>query len=234
MMPPGVEPLKLFRTVAHNPAVLERFRTIGAYILNFGRVEPLDREVLLHRTCARCGCEYEWGVHAVAFGRPLGLSDEQLRATVHGRPRRTRLVGPPAPARAARGRAARHRDRVRVAVDEAQRPLGLRAADRADRDCGLLPPGVVHRERRRRAARGVRRAVSHPRCGPATGADSFATCAACSSACWYVLAVALAVNTVVTDRETEAGAAPTPGASSTCREATSRCVRTARGTRRPS
>ena len=30
MMPPGVEPLRLFRTVAHNPAVLERFRTIGA------------------------------------------------------------------------------------------------------------------------------------------------------------------------------------------------------------
>jgi 4-carboxymuconolactone decarboxylase len=82
MMPPGVEPLRLFRTVAHNPAVLERFRTIGAYILNFGRVDALDREVLLHRTCARCGCEYEWGVHVVAFGRPLGLSEEQLRATV--------------------------------------------------------------------------------------------------------------------------------------------------------
>jgi 4-carboxymuconolactone decarboxylase len=89
MMPPDVEPLRLFRTVAHNPAVLERFRTIGAYILNFGRVEALDREVLLHRTCARCGCEYEWGVHAVAFGRPLGMSDQQLRATV--------LEGPGAP-----------------------------------------------------------------------------------------------------------------------------------------
>lgn len=86
MMPPGVEPLNLFRTVAHNHAVLERFRTIGAYILNFGRVEPVDREVLLHRTCARCGCEYEWGVHAVAYGRPLGMSEEQLRATVTGGP----------------------------------------------------------------------------------------------------------------------------------------------------
>jgi 4-carboxymuconolactone decarboxylase len=85
-MPADVEPLRLFRTVAHNPAVLERFRTIGAYILNFGRVEPLDREVLLHRTCALCGCEYEWGVHAVAFGRPLGMSEEQLRSTVLGGP----------------------------------------------------------------------------------------------------------------------------------------------------
>ena len=61
MMPPGVEPLKLFRTVAHNPHVLEKFRTTGAYILNFGRVEPIEREILIHRTCARCGCEYELG-----------------------------------------------------------------------------------------------------------------------------------------------------------------------------
>ena len=85
MMPAGVEPLKLFRTVAHNPAILERFRTTGAYILNFGSVDPLDRELIIHRTTARCGCEYEWGVHAVAYGRPLGLTDIQLRATVHGR-----------------------------------------------------------------------------------------------------------------------------------------------------
>ncbi len=84
MMPPGVEPLKLFRTVAHNPAILERFRSTGAYILNFGKVEPRDREVVIHRTTARNGCEYEWGVHAVAYGRPLGFTDEQLRATVHG------------------------------------------------------------------------------------------------------------------------------------------------------
>jgi 4-carboxymuconolactone decarboxylase len=84
MMPPGVEPLKLFRTVAHNPAILERFRKTGAYILNFGQIEPLEREIVIHRTTARNGCEYEWGVHVVAFGRPLGLTDAQLRATVHG------------------------------------------------------------------------------------------------------------------------------------------------------
>jgi 4-carboxymuconolactone decarboxylase len=84
LMPPGVEPLKLFRTVAVNHAVLERFRTTGAYLLNFGTVDPADREVVIHRTCALCGCEYEWGVHAVVFGRPLGFTDEQLAASVHG------------------------------------------------------------------------------------------------------------------------------------------------------
>ena len=84
LMPPGVEPLKLFRTIAHNQAILERFRKTGAYILNFGTVDPADREVVIHRTTARNGCEYEWGVHAVAYGRPLGFTDEQLRATVRG------------------------------------------------------------------------------------------------------------------------------------------------------
>ena len=82
MMPPGVEPLKLFRTIAHNPKLLDKLRSTGAYLLNFGTLEPRDREIVIHRTCARCGCEYEWGVHVVAFARPLGFSDEEIEATV--------------------------------------------------------------------------------------------------------------------------------------------------------
>jgi 4-carboxymuconolactone decarboxylase len=82
MMPPGVEPLKLFRAIAHNPHVLDKFRSTGTYLLNFGQVDPLDRELVIHRTCALCRCEYEWGVHVTAFGRPLGLSEDQIRATV--------------------------------------------------------------------------------------------------------------------------------------------------------
>lgn len=84
MMPPEVEPLKLFRTIARNHEVLDRFRSTGAYLLNFGKVDALDREVVIHRTCARCGCEYEWGVHVTVFGRPLGLSEDQIKATVEG------------------------------------------------------------------------------------------------------------------------------------------------------
>ncbi len=84
MMPPGMEPLKLFRTVAHNPHILDKLRSTGAYLLNFGTLQPADRELVIHRTCARCGCEYEWGVHAAMFARQVGLTDEQLRATVTG------------------------------------------------------------------------------------------------------------------------------------------------------
>ncbi|WP_099025445.1 carboxymuconolactone decarboxylase family protein [Mycolicibacterium palauense] len=87
-MPPGsgVTPLALFRTLAIHEDLSARMRPLGAGILGHGLVEPVLREVAIARTCARCGAEYEWGVHAAAFGKPLGLTDEQLRTTVHGGP----------------------------------------------------------------------------------------------------------------------------------------------------
>jgi alkylhydroperoxidase family enzyme len=87
-MPPGapMEPLALFRTLAVHDELMSRMRPLGAGILGHGRVAPRDRELIIHRTCARAGAEYEWGVHVVAFGRPLGFTDDQIVATVHGRP----------------------------------------------------------------------------------------------------------------------------------------------------
>jgi 4-carboxymuconolactone decarboxylase len=85
-MPPGsgIEPLALFRTLAVHDDLASRMRAVGAGILGHGRVDPREREIVIHRTCARAGAEYEWGVHAVAFGEPLGFTDEQLAATVDG------------------------------------------------------------------------------------------------------------------------------------------------------
>ncbi len=86
-MPPGspVEPLRLFRTLVLHDTLASRMRPLGAGILGTtARVPAPLREVMIHRTCALTGAEYEWGVHVVGFGRPLGLSDEQLHATVHG------------------------------------------------------------------------------------------------------------------------------------------------------
>jgi 4-carboxymuconolactone decarboxylase len=86
-MPPEspLEPLRLFRTLAVNEQLTSRMRPLGAGILGPGAsVPPALREVMIHRTCALTGAQYEWGVHAVAFGAPLGLSDTQLRSTVHG------------------------------------------------------------------------------------------------------------------------------------------------------
>jgi alkylhydroperoxidase family enzyme len=85
-MPPGaeVEPLKLFRTLMVHPELASRMRPLGAALLGRPTVEPREREIVIHRATARAGAEYEWGVHAVAFGRPLGLTDDQIRATARG------------------------------------------------------------------------------------------------------------------------------------------------------
>jgi alkylhydroperoxidase family enzyme len=85
-MPPGaaMEPLALFRTLAVHPELMSRMRPLGSGILNHGEVPPRDREIVLHRTCARAGAEYEWGVHAIAFAQAVGLSAEQLAATAAG------------------------------------------------------------------------------------------------------------------------------------------------------
>jgi alkylhydroperoxidase family enzyme len=87
-MPPDVtlDPLNLFRTLAVHDELASRMRRLGAGILAHGRIDPRDREIVIHRTCARAGAEYEWGVHAVVYGKPLGLTDAQLAATVHGDP----------------------------------------------------------------------------------------------------------------------------------------------------
>src|SRR5918999_5071252 len=83
---PGTEPLKLFRTVAHNPHILDKFRSTGSFLLNFGTLDPEEREIVIHRTCALCGSEYEWGVHVAIYGKTVGLSQEQIEATVVGGP----------------------------------------------------------------------------------------------------------------------------------------------------
>jgi alkylhydroperoxidase family enzyme len=85
-MPPdsGVEPLALFRTLAIHPELASRARPLGAGILGKAMVEPRLREVMIHRTCALTGAEYEWGVHVMGFGKPLGFTDEQLASTVDG------------------------------------------------------------------------------------------------------------------------------------------------------
>jgi hypothetical protein len=84
-MPPGSdqEPLALFRTLAIHDEMFSRMRPLGAGILGHGRIDPREREIVIHRTCARAGAEYEWGVHAVVYGKSVGLTDEQIAATAN-------------------------------------------------------------------------------------------------------------------------------------------------------
>ena len=81
-MPEGMAPLLLFRVMARNGRLFPRFMRAG--VLDRGPVPIRDRELVIHRTTARCRAEYEWGVHVNAFGRPLELGEDVLRATVEG------------------------------------------------------------------------------------------------------------------------------------------------------
>ena len=76
----GAPPLMLFRVVAGNARAWEKFR--AGSLLDRGPLSPREREIVIDRTCARTGCEYEWGVHISAFAEAAHLTDAQVRATV--------------------------------------------------------------------------------------------------------------------------------------------------------
>src|SRR5689334_1814033 len=82
MTPPGAPSvLALFRVLAHNPRLAERSARWGGYLLGPKASLTLrDREVVIDRVCARCGAEYEWGVHVSAFAEAAGFSDAQTAA----------------------------------------------------------------------------------------------------------------------------------------------------------
>jgi alkylhydroperoxidase family enzyme len=85
MMPPGVPPIALFRTVVQNLPMAEAMTLWGSYELS--RLLSLtlrDREIVIDRTCVRCGCEYEWGVHVAFFAEKARLARDQVRSLTHG------------------------------------------------------------------------------------------------------------------------------------------------------
>jgi 4-carboxymuconolactone decarboxylase len=85
MTPPAAPSiLALFRVLARNPELGERASGWGAYLL--GRKAKLslrDREVVIDRVCARCGAQYEWGVHVAAFAEAAGFDARQIAAIAH-------------------------------------------------------------------------------------------------------------------------------------------------------
>ena len=85
MMPTGAEPILLFRTFAKNLPMTSAMGSWGRYELHRHlSLSMRDREILIDRTCARCSCEYEWGVHIAFFANRVGLSTQQIASVTHG------------------------------------------------------------------------------------------------------------------------------------------------------
>lgn len=72
----GKPPLVLFRTLATSERAWEKFR--AGSLLARGPLTLRQREIVIDRTCARCGCEYEWGVHVATFSDRAGLNHDEI------------------------------------------------------------------------------------------------------------------------------------------------------------
>jgi len=80
----GKPPLVLFTTLLRDERLARKFFAAG--LLDRGHLTLRQRELVINRTTALCGSEYEWGVHVAAFGPHIGLAAAQQHALVHGTP----------------------------------------------------------------------------------------------------------------------------------------------------
>ena len=78
----GNPPLALFTTLARDRRLFFKFFAAG--LLDRGHLTLRQREIVIDRTTARCGAEYEWGVHVSTFGATARLSDEQITSLISG------------------------------------------------------------------------------------------------------------------------------------------------------
>jgi alkylhydroperoxidase family enzyme len=78
-MPPG----------AGVPPLAQAMHPLGSFLRSRRFALPLrEREIVIDRVCARCGCGYEWGVHVAAFGAAAALDERQVAATCAADPPR--------------------------------------------------------------------------------------------------------------------------------------------------
>src|SRR4029453_5940481 len=82
LLPPGVAPLVLFRALARDQRLFQRF--MGAGLLAKGHLTLRQREIVADRVRPRCAAECEWGVHIALFAKRAGLDEAQQRSLVRG------------------------------------------------------------------------------------------------------------------------------------------------------
>jgi hypothetical protein len=84
--PPGVAPIAFLRTLVKHPTMTEAMRPWGAYASRDLTLSLRQREIVIDRTCARCRCEYEWGIHVAYFADRAGLDAANITSLTHGGP----------------------------------------------------------------------------------------------------------------------------------------------------
>ncbi len=80
-------PLALFRLFARRPDRARAIHGWGSYYLSRRSALNLrHRELVIHRTTARCRAEYEWGIHVAVFAQKAELTGDQILSVTQGRP----------------------------------------------------------------------------------------------------------------------------------------------------
>jgi alkylhydroperoxidase family enzyme len=78
-------PLALFKAFARRPDRARAIQGWGSYYLSRRCALTLrHRELVIDRTTALCGAEYEWGIHIAVFAAKAGLTDAQVRSLTTG------------------------------------------------------------------------------------------------------------------------------------------------------
>lgn len=75
--------MNLTATLARHPRLLKRWTGFAGLLLFGGALPDQDRELLILRTAANTGADYEWG-HHVAIGLAVGLDEDQIARVVEG------------------------------------------------------------------------------------------------------------------------------------------------------
>ena len=80
-------PINLFKLFARNLPMAEAMTGWGSYELSRRlSLSMRQRELVIDRVTARCGAEYEWGVHLAYFGSRIGLTPDQVTSLTTGSP----------------------------------------------------------------------------------------------------------------------------------------------------
>jgi alkylhydroperoxidase family enzyme len=78
-------PIQLFRVLARRPDLARGVAGWGRYYLSRRSALSLrHRELVIDRTTALCGADYEWGVHVAFFAENVGLDHAQIRSLALG------------------------------------------------------------------------------------------------------------------------------------------------------
>ncbi|WP_299323547.1 carboxymuconolactone decarboxylase family protein [Parasphingopyxis sp.] len=78
LTPDDVPPPMLFRIIGTSERAWKKFA--DGSLLDKGPLPMRERELVIFRTAARIGSEYEWGMHAALFAERCGIDAEQLEA----------------------------------------------------------------------------------------------------------------------------------------------------------